>query len=58
MTKELAEYVGLDNQSIQQRLIEVIRTVNTMNGHEMKKPVAPKKLVAPKKPKAPTKAKK
>lgn len=52
MKKELAEYVGLDNQSIQQRLIEVIRTVNAMNGHEMKKPVATKK------PKATTKAKK
>lgn len=52
MIKELAEYVGLDNQSIQQRLIEVIRTINAMNGHEMKKSVAPKK------PKAPGKAKK
>ena len=52
MIKELAEYVGLDNQSIQQRLIEVIRTINAMNGHEMKKPVTPKK------PKAPGKAKK
>ena len=44
MTKELAEYVGLDNQSIQQRLIEVIRTVNAMNGHEMKKPVVKKEV--------------
>lgn len=52
MNKEIAEYVGLDNQSLQQRLIEVIRTVNAMNGHIMKKPVAPKK------PKAPVKAKK
>lgn len=51
MIKELSEYVGLDNQSLQQRLIEVIRMVNAMNGHVMKKPVVKKEV-------KPTKAKK